>query len=151
MLERAQGRPLPQFPGERNTYRYVPRGVVAVIAPWNFPAAILTGMASAALVSGNAVLLKPAEQSSIIAVLLTRILREAGIPPPILQCLPGLGSDVGAALVRHRGTHATLFTGSKAGLRRTALPLTRAADAIPVRIAAGKFHGAMTATTPRGM
>lgn len=114
MLELAQGRPLPQFPGEHNTYHYVPQGIAVVIAPWNFPAAILTGMVSAALVSGNAVLLKPAEQSSIMAVLLSQILREAGIPPPILQCLPGLGSEVGAALVRHRGTHVTLFTGSKA-------------------------------------
>ncbi|MBI4004358.1 MAG: bifunctional proline dehydrogenase/L-glutamate gamma-semialdehyde dehydrogenase [Candidatus Omnitrophica bacterium] len=114
MLELADGRPLPQLPGERNRYQYVPRGVAVVIAPWNFPAAILMGTASAALVSGNAVLLKPAEQSSIIALLLTQILREAGIPPPILQCLPGVGSEVGASLVRHQRTHVTLFTGSKA-------------------------------------
>jgi RHH-type proline utilization regulon transcriptional repressor/proline dehydrogenase/delta 1-pyrroline-5-carboxylate dehydrogenase len=95
-------------------YRYVPRGVAAVIAPWNFPAAIFTGMASAALVSGNAVILKPAEQSSVTAAHLARIFREAEIPPGVVQCLPGDGEQVEAALVRHPGVQTILFTGSKA-------------------------------------
>lgn len=114
MLELAGGRPVLQLPGERNAYRYVPRGVAVVIAPWNFPAAILTGMTAAALVSGNSVILKPAEQSSIIGVQIAQLLREAGVPPGALQCLPGAGEEVGAALVRHPGTHVVLFTGSKA-------------------------------------
>ncbi len=113
MLELAKGKPLAQIPGERNEYVYLPRGVAVVIAPWNFPAAILTGMASAALVAGNAVILKPAEQSSVIAAQVARILREAGIPDGVLQFLPGVGEEVGATLVRHPGTHVILFTGSK--------------------------------------
>jgi RHH-type proline utilization regulon transcriptional repressor/proline dehydrogenase/delta 1-pyrroline-5-carboxylate dehydrogenase len=114
MLDLACGKPLLQVPGERNAYTYLPRGVAGVISPWNFPAAILTGMASAALASGNAVILKPAEQSSVIAAHLARILRESGIPPAIVQFLPGVGEEVGAALVRHPGMHTVLFTGSKA-------------------------------------
>jgi len=114
MLELERGKPLLQVPGEHTTYQYLPRGVAAVIAPWNFPSAILTGMTSAALVTGSAVLLKPAEQSSVIAVHLTSLLHEAGIPKPVLQCLPGWGHEVGAALVQHPGIHTILFTGSKA-------------------------------------
>ena len=114
MLEFAGGKPLLQLPGERNTYRYLPRGVAVVISPWNFPAAILTGMASAALVTGNAVILKPAKPSSVIAAHIARILRAAGIPPGVVQFLPGSGEEVGARLVQHPGTHALLFTGSKA-------------------------------------
>ena len=109
----AEGKLLAQVPGERNTYVYVPRGIAVVIAPWNFPSAILTGMASAAIVSGNAAILKPAEQSPIIAAHVTAILREAGVPSGIVQCLPGLGHDVGASLVQHHDTHAVLFTGSR--------------------------------------
>ena len=108
------GKPLLQVPGEHNAYRYIPRGVAAVIAPWNFPVAILTGMASAALVTGNAVILKPAEQSSVVASHVAGILRGAGIPAGVIQYVPGLGEEVGAALVRHLGVHTILFTGSKA-------------------------------------
>jgi RHH-type proline utilization regulon transcriptional repressor/proline dehydrogenase/delta 1-pyrroline-5-carboxylate dehydrogenase len=114
MQDLDRGRPLLQVPGERNTYRYVPRGVAAVIAPWNFPAAILTGMASAALAAGNAVILKPAEQSPVIAALLAAILREAGVPPGVIQYLPGSGEVTGALLARHPGIQSLLFTGSKA-------------------------------------
>ena len=114
MLELARGKPLLQLPGERNVYTYRPRGIAAVIAPWNFPLAILTGMTSAALVTGNAVILKPAEQSPVIAALLVRILRQAGAPPGAIQYLPGAGEEAGAALVRHPGVHTVLFTGSKA-------------------------------------
>ncbi len=114
MEDLAAGRPLLELPGERNLYRYVPRGVAVVIAPWNFPAAILTGMASAALVAGNAVILKPSEQSSVVAAHVARILREAGVPPGAVQLLPGAGEEIGAALVEHPNTHAVLFTGSKA-------------------------------------
>ena len=110
----ADGKPLPQLPGERNEYRYLPRGVAAVIAPWNFPFAILTGMASAALAAGNAVLLKPAGQSPITAAHVARLLRAAGIPPGVVQYVPGLGEEAGAALVRHPGVHTILFTGSRA-------------------------------------
>jgi RHH-type proline utilization regulon transcriptional repressor/proline dehydrogenase/delta 1-pyrroline-5-carboxylate dehydrogenase len=96
-LER--GRELLQLPGERNTMRYAPRGVAAVISPWNFPLAIPTGMTAAGLAAGNAVVLKPAEQSPACALMLVRALHEAGVPADALGLLPGYG-DAGAALVR---------------------------------------------------
>lgn len=110
----ALGKLVDSMPGERNRYHYVPRGVAVVIAPWNFPAAILMGMTAAALAAGNAVIVKPAEQSSIIAARLIAILRESGIPAGAVQLVSGKGEEAGAALVEHPGTHAVLFTGSKA-------------------------------------
>ena len=68
------------MPSESNVYFYEPRGVAVVIAPWNFPLAILTGMTAAALVTGNCVLMKPAEQSPVMALHLLDILREGGLP-----------------------------------------------------------------------
>jgi predicted delta-1-pyrroline-5-carboxylate dehydrogenase group 2 len=110
-IELGRGRPLLQVPGERNELSYTPRGVVAVISPWNFPLAIPCGMASAALVTGNAVVLKPAEQSPAMALRLVEALRVGGVPPAALALLPGEG-DVGAALVRHPEVAAIAFTGS---------------------------------------
>jgi RHH-type proline utilization regulon transcriptional repressor/proline dehydrogenase/delta 1-pyrroline-5-carboxylate dehydrogenase len=110
-IELAQGRELLQVPGERNDLRYVPRGIVAVISPWNFPLAIPCGMTSAALVTGNAVVLKPAEQSPAIAAKLVEALHAGGVPPAALSLLPGEG-EVGAALVRHPDVAAIAFTGS---------------------------------------
>jgi RHH-type proline utilization regulon transcriptional repressor/proline dehydrogenase/delta 1-pyrroline-5-carboxylate dehydrogenase len=107
----AEGRDLLQVPGERNEMAYAPRGVVAVISPWNFPLAIACGMTSAALATGNAVVLKPAEQSPGLAEQLVQALRAGGVPADALSLLPGEG-DVGAALVRHPGVHAIAFTGS---------------------------------------
>ena len=77
--------------GELSLYSYLPRGVCAVIAPWNFPLAILTGMVSAALVTGNTLVMKPAEQSSLIAKRLMDLLLEAGFPKDVVQFLPGEG------------------------------------------------------------
>jgi RHH-type transcriptional regulator, proline utilization regulon repressor / proline dehydrogenase / delta 1-pyrroline-5-carboxylate dehydrogenase len=88
-------------PGEENRFEYLPRGVTAVIAPWNFPLAILTGMTTAALAVGNTVVMKPAEQTSVIAALLMEIAEEAGLPPGVLNYLPGQGEEVGATLVEH--------------------------------------------------
>jgi RHH-type proline utilization regulon transcriptional repressor/proline dehydrogenase/delta 1-pyrroline-5-carboxylate dehydrogenase len=107
------GPELLQVPGERNSMRYAPRGVAAVIAPWNFPLAIPTGMTSAALAAGNCVVLKPAEQSPASAHALVEALREAGAPSGAISLLPGFG-EVGAALVRHPGVHVIAFTGSSA-------------------------------------
>jgi RHH-type proline utilization regulon transcriptional repressor/proline dehydrogenase/delta 1-pyrroline-5-carboxylate dehydrogenase len=105
------GRPLVQVPGERNELSYVPRGVVAVISPWNFPLAIPCGMTAAALATGNAVVLKPAEQSPACALKLVEALRAGGVPSEAIALLPGEG-DVGAALVRDPGVQAIAFTGS---------------------------------------
>ncbi|TMB54830.1 MAG: aldehyde dehydrogenase family protein, partial [Deltaproteobacteria bacterium] len=93
--------------------RYQPRGIGAVIAPWNFPLAIPAGMVTAALVTGNCVVFKPAEQTPGIAFRLVEILLEAGVPPGALAFLPGFG-DVGAHLVRHPDVAFVVFTGSKA-------------------------------------
>lgn len=100
-------------PGEENRFEYIPRGVTAVIAPWNFPLAILTGMTAAALATGNTVVMKPAEQSSVVASLLMDIFREAGIPSGVVNYLPGRGELAGAALVEHPDVAIIVFTGSR--------------------------------------
>jgi len=112
-IELDRGRPLMQVPGERNSMRYSPRGVAAVISPWNFPLAIPAGMTAAALAAGNAVVLKPAEQSPGCALALVEALHGAGVPADALALVPGHG-DAGAALVRHPGVHVIAFTGSSA-------------------------------------
>lgn len=101
------------LPGEGNRLEYHPLGVVAVIAPWNFPLAILTGMAAAALVTGNTVVLKPAEQSAVMAAKLMDIFEAAGFPPGVVNFLPGTGEVVGAGLVEHRDVALIAFTGSR--------------------------------------
>ena len=104
-------------PGELNHRVYGPRGVTAVIPPWNFPLAIPTGMVAAALVAGNPVLFKPSERSSRLGTLLTDLLLAAGVPPGVLTCLPG-GPEIGQALVAHSKIVTIAFTGSKTvGLR----------------------------------
>jgi RHH-type proline utilization regulon transcriptional repressor/proline dehydrogenase/delta 1-pyrroline-5-carboxylate dehydrogenase len=113
-IEIAGGAPLVQAPGETNRYRYQPRGVGVVIAPWNFPLAIPTGMVSAALVTGNAVVFKPAEQTPGIAYRLAHILLDAGVPPGVFAFLPGVGETVGPPLVEHPDVSFVTFTGSRA-------------------------------------
>ena len=112
-VQLGRGRELLQVPGERNTMRYAPRGVTAVIAPWNFPLAIACGMTAAALAVGNAALLKPAEQSPGNVLALVEALHEAGVPHDALALLPGQG-ETGAALVRDSRVHVIAFTGSAA-------------------------------------
>jgi RHH-type proline utilization regulon transcriptional repressor/proline dehydrogenase/delta 1-pyrroline-5-carboxylate dehydrogenase len=105
-------------PGEENLYLYRPRGVSLVIAPWNFPLAISVGMASAALVAGNAVLYKPSSLSPVNGWLAFSLLREGGAPDGALNFIPGKGDAVGDRLVRHPEVDFVLFTGSRAvGLR----------------------------------
>jgi RHH-type transcriptional regulator, proline utilization regulon repressor / proline dehydrogenase / delta 1-pyrroline-5-carboxylate dehydrogenase len=98
--------------GEENEYFYEPRGVAVIIAPWNFPLAILTGMAAAALVTGNPIILKPAEQSSVIAAKLMEVIREAGLPKGVVSFLPGIGEEIGPTLVQHPDVAIIAFTGS---------------------------------------
>jgi RHH-type proline utilization regulon transcriptional repressor/proline dehydrogenase/delta 1-pyrroline-5-carboxylate dehydrogenase len=112
MLRLAQPRATQQLPSETNTYSYEPRGIAAVIAPWNFPLAILAGMTAAALVSGNCVLMKPAEQSPLMAGHLSDILFNAGVPDGACQLLQG-GGEIGAHLVRSAKIHLIAFTGSR--------------------------------------
>jgi RHH-type proline utilization regulon transcriptional repressor/proline dehydrogenase/delta 1-pyrroline-5-carboxylate dehydrogenase len=101
-------------PGETNDYFYAPRGVGVVIPPWNFPLAIMTGMLSASIVTGNTAILKPASQTPVIAAKLMEILREAGLPEGVVNFVPGPGPEVGEYLVRHPQTHFIAFTGSRA-------------------------------------
>lgn len=101
-------------PGEISQYIYKPRGVVTVISPWNFPLAILAGQVAAALVTGNTVIMKPAEQSSLVASGLMNLFIEAGIPKNVVQFIPGFGEEVGDYLVKHPLTTTIAFTGSKA-------------------------------------
>ncbi len=118
MLRLGTPQRLGNLPGEINEYVYQPRGVAVVIAPWNFPLAILTGMTSAALVAGNTVIMKPAEQTPVIAAKLMAILKQAGAPPGVVNYLPGIGEEVGEYLVKSPKVDLIAFTGSKAvGLR----------------------------------
>jgi RHH-type transcriptional regulator, proline utilization regulon repressor / proline dehydrogenase / delta 1-pyrroline-5-carboxylate dehydrogenase len=99
--------------GETNYTEPIARGVAVVIPPWNFPLAIPTGMTVAAIVTGNTVVLKPAEQSPVIAWHLADVLRKAGLPPGVLNYLPGLGEEAGQALVNHPDVDLIAFTGSR--------------------------------------
>jgi RHH-type transcriptional regulator, proline utilization regulon repressor / proline dehydrogenase / delta 1-pyrroline-5-carboxylate dehydrogenase len=117
-------------PGEANRMTYQGKGVTAVIAPWNFPAAIPCGMTVAALAVGNPAILKPAEQTPAVAWGLARALRgalaDAGAPPGVFQLLPGSGEAVGARLVEHPDVAVIAFTGS----REVGLAINRAAAVV---------------------
>jgi len=112
-------------PGETNASEYLPRGVAVVLPPWNFPLAIPCGMTAAALVAGNAVVLKPSERSPLMAWRLTEVFREAGLPDGVLTLLTGFG-DVGQALVDHPDVDLIAFTGS----REVGLEINRRAAAV---------------------
>jgi len=101
-------------PGERCVLRHTPRGTGVVIAPWNFPFAILCGLTVAPVVAGNTVIMKPAEQTTIIAAVFMDILIAAGLPPGVVNFLAGYGEDVGAHLVAHPKIDFVAFTGSRA-------------------------------------
>lgn len=102
------------FPAEQLSLYYLPMGVVAVIPPWNFPNAICAGMIAAALVTGNTVVAKPAEQSPAIAYMICQLFWEAGLPKGVLNFLTGPGEVVGARMVEHPETRIVSFTGSRA-------------------------------------
>lgn len=105
-------------PGEVSHYHYQAKGVALVIAPWNFPLAILTGMVAAAVVTGNTVIMKPAEQSMLNAFKLMELIQEVGLPSGVVQFLPGYGEVVGEHLTGHKDIDLIAFTGSKnVGLR----------------------------------
>jgi RHH-type transcriptional regulator, proline utilization regulon repressor / proline dehydrogenase / delta 1-pyrroline-5-carboxylate dehydrogenase len=101
-------------PGEVSLYHYQPRGVSVVIAPWNFPLAILTGMVAASIVTGNTVVFKPAEQTPVIGAYLMKALKEAGVPAGVANFLNGYGEEIGEYLTGHVDTSLICFTGSKA-------------------------------------
>ncbi len=109
------GRPqeVTPFPGEENQYRYIPLGVGIVIPPWNFPLAIMAGMTTAAIVTGNTVVLKPASTAPVIAAKFVEIMEEIMLPAGVLNYLPGSGGEIGDTLVEHPRTRFIAFTGSR--------------------------------------
>ena len=108
---------LPGPTGETNTLVTGGRGVFVAISPWNFPLAIFTGQVAAALVAGNSVAAKPAEQTTVIAAAMVRLLYQAGVPQDALALVPGPGETVGAALVADPHCAGVVFTGSTAVAR----------------------------------
>jgi 1-pyrroline-5-carboxylate dehydrogenase len=118
ILELDKGMKVYSYPGETNECIYIPLGAGVVIAPWNFPLAILTGMTAAAVVSGNTVVMKPASNTVVIAAKLMEILEEAGLPKGVVNYLPCSGGLIGDYLVKHPLARFINFTGSKeVGLR----------------------------------
>jgi 1-pyrroline-5-carboxylate dehydrogenase len=101
------------WPGEQNQLLYIPLGVGAVIPPWNFPNAIMTGMTSAAIVAGNCVVLKPSSLTPMIAYKFCELLWNNGLPPGVLNFVPGPGAAIGDTIVDHPRTRFIAFTGSK--------------------------------------
>jgi 1-pyrroline-5-carboxylate dehydrogenase len=113
MLRLAKPAPLTPIPGEKNYLKYIPLGVGVVIPPWNFPLAILAGMTTASIVTGNTVVTKPSSDSPTIAYKFIEVLEQAGMPPGVVNFLPGPGGTVGNTLVSHPRTRFVAFTGSK--------------------------------------
>lgn len=110
------------YEGEENTVEYIPLGVGLIIPPWNFPLAILVGMVSASIVTGNTVVLKPASITPVIGAEFVSLMEEVGLPPGVINFLPGGGEEIGEYLVKHPKTRFINFTGSKeVGLRINSL------------------------------
>ncbi|HYD29849.1 MAG TPA: bifunctional proline dehydrogenase/L-glutamate gamma-semialdehyde dehydrogenase PutA, partial [Azospirillaceae bacterium] len=114
---------MPGPTGERNELRLTGRGVFVCISPWNFPLAIFLGQVAAALVAGNAVIAKPAEQTPLIAAHATALAHRAGVPAEVLHLLPGDGASVGGRLVADRRVAGVAFTGSTETAQRIGLTL----------------------------
>ncbi|MBA3869816.1 MAG: L-glutamate gamma-semialdehyde dehydrogenase [Anaerolineae bacterium] len=100
-------------PGEHLHLQYIPLGVGAIIPPWNFPAAILTGLVAASLLAGNTVVLKPAEQTPLVGFIISELFWNAGLPAGVLNFVTGPGEIVGERMVQHPKTRFVAFTGSR--------------------------------------
>ncbi len=111
-LRYAAKQPLTKVKGEKNELFYIPLGVHVVVPPWNFPFAILVGMTSAAIVTGNTVVLKPSSDTPMMGKLFFDVMKEAGLPDGVLNYVTGSGGEVGDTLVAHPLTRAIAFTGS---------------------------------------
>lgn len=126
---------LPGPVGEHNTLRWRGRGVFFCISPWNFPVAIFTGQVAAALAAGNTVLAKPAEQASAVALAVTGLFHEAGIPEDVFHCIPGDGPTVAGQVLPDARIAGVVFTGSGAVAGSIATALAQRGGAIPAFIA----------------
>lgn len=112
MLRYGGKQPITPVKGEKNELNYIPLGVGAIIPPWNFPFAILVGMSTAAIVTGNTIVLKPSSETPMMGQIFNEIMQEAGLPKGVLNFLPGSGGEVGDTLVAHPKTRFVSFTGS---------------------------------------
>ena len=112
-IELDEGQKLVSLPGIENRFEYKPLGVGVIITPWNFPLAIVTGMTVSAIVTGNAVLLKPASLTPVVAAKFMEIMDEAGVPDGVINFVPGSSGEIGDYMVGHRDTNFVSFTGSK--------------------------------------
>lgn len=118
MMRLGERQPLTRLSGEDNELVYIPLGVGVVIPPWNFPMAILCGMTSSVVVTGNTAVLKPSSNAPVTGYRFVEVMEEAGIPPGVINFLPGSGAEIGDFLVQHQKTRFVTFTGSKeVGLR----------------------------------
>ncbi|OBR68089.1 L-glutamate gamma-semialdehyde dehydrogenase [Paenibacillus oryzae] len=134
--------PLIKLPGENNVLTYIPLGVGVVIPPWNFPLAICAGMAAAAIVAGNTILLKPASTTPIIAYQFYSLMVEAGMPADVIQYVPGSGAEIGDYLTSHPKTRFVTFTGSKEiGLRINKLAAETAPGQIWIKRVVAEMGG----------
>jgi 1-pyrroline-5-carboxylate dehydrogenase len=113
MLRLAGPQPTVQLPGEKGELRYLPLGVGIVIPPWNFAFAILVGMTTAGLVTGNTIVIKPSSDTPVIAAKFAELLLEAGFPPQSFSFITGSGAAIGDTLVSHPKTRFISFTGSR--------------------------------------
>ncbi len=136
---------LPGPTGESNELSLHGRGVFVCISPWNFPLAIFIGQVAAALVAGNTVIAKPAEQTNLIGFAAVKLLHEAGVPEAVLQFVPGDGASVGAALTRDARVAGVAFTGSTETARAINRALAAREAAIAVLIAETGGQNAMIA------
>jgi 1-pyrroline-5-carboxylate dehydrogenase len=131
-----------QLPGERDTLKYIPLGVGAVIPPWNFPCAIMAGMTVASIVSGNTVILKPSSDSPTIAAKFVELLEEAGMPEGVVNFCPGAGASFGDAVVAHPKTRFIAFTGSReVGLHINKVAATQAPGQVWIKRAILEMGG----------
>lgn len=139
---------MPGPTGELNILRMRGRGVIVCISPWNFPLAIFLGQISAALVTGNTVVAKPAPQTPLISALAVSLFYQAGLPERVLRLLPGPGDTVGEALVNHAATAGVMFTGSNATSKKISQALANRPGAIvPLIAETGGMNAMITDST----
>ena len=118
MIRLGEPQPMGNVPGEDNLYLYQPKGIAAIISPWNFPLAIACGMCAAALVAGNCVVFKPSQLTPVVGHTLSELFQEAGLPRGVFNFIPGSGRVIGDFLVEHPAISVIAFTGSmEVGLR----------------------------------
>lgn len=113
MMQLKDGVPVQSREGEVNKFNYIPLGVGIIISPFNFPLAIMAGTAAAAIVAGNTILLKPSDNTPVVAAKFVEVMEEAGLPQGVLNYIPGDGAEIGDYLVDHPKTRFISFTGSR--------------------------------------